>query len=162
MRAPAVVGTAIRARLDAAGAQVGGGLRRDRARLLQPGGQRLAVADVAVDVAAGDVVADDAARALIRAADRLVQRARDLHAELLAHGERVERGLDLAVLCPARARVDGPALVVADDRPRAVRVDAVDAPADPDAVDHQRGRLVAAEAPLELRRLVTGAVRALV
>ena len=79
-----------------------------------------AVADVAVDVAAGDVVADDAARALVGGADRLVERADDLDAELLAHRERVQRGLDLAVLGPARARVDGAALVVADDRAAAV------------------------------------------
>ena len=109
--------------------------------------EQRAVADVAVDVAAGDVVADDAARALVGGADRLVERADDLDAELLAHGERVQGGLDLAVLGPARAGVDGPALVVADDRAARRGVDAVHAPAHRDAVDHE-----VVEAPLELRR----------
>src|SRR6478735_6931104 len=130
MGAAAVVGAAVGAGRDPAGAQVGGGLGGDRARLHEPRFQLLVVADVAVDVAARDVVAHDPPRALVGRADRLVERARDLHAEALAHGQRVQRGLDLAVLRPARAGVDGPALVVADDRAGAARVHAVHATAD--------------------------------
>ena len=84
-----------RARGDPAGAGVGGGARGDRARLLQAQLQRLVVADVAVDVAARDVVADHAARTLVGRAERLLQGADDLHAELLTHGQRVQGGLDL-------------------------------------------------------------------
>src|SRR4051812_14773590 len=157
MGAAAVVGAAVGTGLDAAGAQLGRRVGGDLARGLEALVERLTVADVAVDVAAGDVVAHDAARALVGRADRLVERAGDVHAEVVAHGERVERGLDLAVLRPARAGVHGLALVVADDRPAARGVDAVDAPGHGDAVERE-----VVEAPLELGRLVARAGGALV
>src|SRR3954470_11504655 len=124
MRAAAVVGAAVGTGLDAAGTQLGRRVGGDLARGLKALVERLTVADVAVDVAAGDVVAHDAARALVGRTDRLIERAGDLDPEALAHRERVERGLDAPILGPAGARVDRAALVVADDRAVALQVDA--------------------------------------
>ena len=122
---------------------------------------------VAVDVAAGHVVAHDPAGADVPVADRLVERADRLEPEQLAHGERVERDLQPPVLRPARAGLDHAALVVAHQRAAGgVDVDPVDAPgdADPGARERQRAVLVpvAAEAPLEEPRLEPGAVLGLV
>ena len=74
MGAAALVAAAVGAGLDAPGAQIGGGLGGDRARVLQARLQRGAVADVAVDVAAGDVVADDATLDALEGEGRVVFR----------------------------------------------------------------------------------------
>ena len=81
------VAAPVRTGLDPRRAQVGGGARGDLAGLLQALVELGAVADVAVDVAPGNVVADDAARALVGGADRLVERADHLDAAA-AHAPR--------------------------------------------------------------------------
>src|SRR3954471_12842380 len=94
--------------------------------------------------------------------------ARVVEPESLAHGESVQRGLQLAVLAPAGAGRHVAALVVGDERAPPARrrriaagrfdVYPVDPAADRHAIDLQRRRLVVpAQPPLEQGGLETGA-----
>src|SRR5215207_8573146 len=153
---------ALRARLDAAGVEVGGGAHRELARLVQRRLERAGVDDVGPRVGAGHVVADEPARGQLAPRQWLVEAGDGLEPEQVAHREQVERDLQLQLVGPLHAADDAAALVVAHDRGAAgADVDAVDAAGDGPAVAAQRERPVrvagAAERPLELGRLVARA-----
>ncbi len=120
--AAAAVRAGRRARLQAAGAQLGDGAEHLGHDLVHQRVHRLGVAAVARhDVEAGvGVPQQRAARAQVARPERLVQAAGGLEVEQLADGEEVEGDLPLALGDPVRSVGRRAALVVVDERVAAV------------------------------------------